>query len=171
MSNEAVAQYPLGQKVSDGTGNQWLGTEAEFSDADLSQVDIKPVLSNFMVEARFMKMTGAGNLAPGSAVKFSVAPSEFDSNAGAGEVACGVIDPWLPAGTTIDANDKCWVIFRGPSLMLSGAALGANVPLKSGASGQYADGSTYDATSLGRSIAASTGAGELQRVLLDCSLR
>lgn len=165
--SDAVPQYPRGQKVTDSSSDKYLGSEAVFQDSDLTATGVKPLLTNMAVYGRWMKNTGSA-LTGGTLVKFSSAPSEFSSAAGSGEVPCGVIDPDV---SSVGTNERCWVIFRGPTKIRSSAAVAANLPIKTAATGEYANATGgRDETDCGRTLAASTGADEVVRCLIDCGL-
>ena len=128
--SDSIAHYPLGSKISDAASEGMLGRVWEYPDVDYrATTKVKPQLSGATVYARLMKCTGTIADARGKAVKYSVAPKEFDSVAGVGEVACGVVDPYLPAGTGLVSGDKVLVLFKGPADALSNAALAANTAI------------------------------------------
>jgi hypothetical protein len=163
----AVAQYPLGQAIGTSFPDAWLGSQASFADLDYDAIDPKPTLSGHMVDCILVKQTGATAIAPGSVVKWSVAGTEVAAVAGANEVPAGVVDPYRT--TSVAQGEAFWLITRGPALVLSSAAIAANAPVRTAASGQTVttDYSTEQA-SVGVQITAATDAAQLRRTFVDC---
>lgn len=170
MSSDAVALYPLGQKVSDAFANaNMIGVETHFEDRDYSAVGVKPTKTPAQVHAVLVKNTGAGALAPGSIVKWSVPGQSVAANAGLNEIGCGIVDPYL--NSSVAQNEVFWMIVKGPVPVLSSAAVAANAPVKTAASGKSVT-SDYSSTAIaaatfGKQIDAAGGADELKRVLVD----
>lgn len=167
MTSPATPPYPLGQAMGSTFPSHMAGHQASFSDLDYDAVGVPSTLSAQMVEAVIVKQTGATAIAPGSIVKWSVPGKEIAAVAGANEVACGVVDPYLTA--SVAQNEYCWVIQRGPCKVLSSAAIAAAAPIRTAASGKAV---TTDYTnpeaSVGVQVTAATAGDQLKRAIIDC---
>ena len=162
MSADAVALFDLGHKLDSTYAGRLVGQTAMFADLD-RDTDPEQTLSGMMVEARLVRNSGAGALAPGSVVKFS-SPGTTVVAAGAADIPAGVVDPWLNA--SVAQNETFWMIFEGPAKIISSAAFSANDPLITAASGKAATGAV-DHTKVGKAIEAASGADELVRAYIS----
>lgn len=168
--SDAVALYPLGQKVSDGFANSHLiGTQTHFKDVDRSVTGVHPTLSGHQVQAILVKSTSGTAIAPGSIVKWGAPGVSVSGVAGANEIGCGIVDPDL--NSSVAQNELFWLITKGPVKVISSAAIAANASVKVAASGKavtnafanVADG----ASGFGKAMEAASAADELKRVLVD----
>jgi hypothetical protein len=162
------AQYPLGYKGPTTSPSHEKGMQAAFADLTYDVAGDKQALSHRMVEAVWVRQTGGTAIAPGSVVKWSVPGTEIAAVAGSAEVGCGVVDPNVTA--SVAQNEYCWIVFRGPVKVLSSAAISANAPVGTAASGKAVT-TNYSSPALqasfGRQITAATDADQLRRTLVD----
>lgn len=160
------ANHPLGYKGPTTSPSWEKGTEAAFADLEYGAQNPK-AHSNMMVQAVWVRQTGATPIAPGSFVKWSIPGTEIAAVAGANEVPCGVVDPYLTS--SVAQNEYCWVIFRGPCDVLASTTIAVNAPITTAASGKAVTGDyTTEQAAAGRMIEEATAADQLRRALLDC---
>ena len=165
--NPTNSNYGLGYKGPTNSPSKEKGTEAAFQDLDYLATGVKSQLSNMMVNAVWVRQTGATAIAPGSCVKWSVPGSEIAAVAGSNEAACGVVDPYLTS--SVAQNEYCWVIYKGPARVIASAAISANAAIKTAASGKVATTDYTDVeASVGRLITAAGADGDVRRALIDC---
>lgn len=162
------AHVGLGHKGATTSPSWLVGTEAIFQDLEYDAADklnMKKYTNNF-VHALWVRQTGGTAIAPGSIVKWGVPGESVAAVAGSGEVGCGIVDPYLPS--SVAQNEYFWMIFRGPVKVLSSAAISANAPLGTAASGKSvtADYSTEQIV-FGRQVTAATDADQLRRSFVN----
>lgn len=163
-----TAQYALGYKGPTTSRASEKGMEAAFQDLDYRAIGSpKAPLSGAMVRARWVRMTGATAVAPGSFVKWSIPGTEISGVAGANEVPCGVVDPYLTSN--VAQNEYCWVIFEGPADVIASTTIAVNAPILPAASGKAvtADYSVEQSVA-GRMIEEATAADQLRRAYISC---
>ena len=168
MTSPATPPYPLGQAMGTTCPAFLKGHQSSHADLDYEATGVRKTLSAQMIDAVIVKQTGASAIAPGSLVKWSVPGTEIAAVAGANEVPCGVVDPYLTA--SVAQNEYCWVIQSGPCNVLSSAAIAANAPITTAASGKSVTSSyTTEQAVAGRQIDEATDADQLRRTLVCCS--
>lgn len=163
-------KYKLGYKEAtspDSYDDQMLGIEYQFADVDYnSAAPIKPLKSSCRVHAVWVKNSSGGALKPGQAVKCTAVRTIIGASAGNAEVVDGIVDPFLVED--VANTEKCFIIVKGPTQVLSGGAFSANAGLKSDASAKAASATAGTVTNFGRAIEEATGANQLKRAYVDC---
>lgn len=159
-----------------------LGSPGAFRDADRNSADAKsgvvPFDSGMLTIARLVINDSGGALAPGLIVTHDAGTTygpgkAVDGAAGDDGHPAGVVDPWLPSGTTVADGDFFWLILKGPCYVQSdGNAIATpGTRIQTDASGQaraYVEGTDDWDSVIGVNIeAATTTAGALYKCLLD----
>ncbi len=155
--------YPLGSEGASGELEHLLGQEGCFRDVNYDSTErIKPTLSMRDIHAVWVKNESGGTLKAGDILKPSTDSTygplkAVAGAAGATDVACGVVDPYIN-GTVAD-NDHFWMIVRGPATLLftTGTTLAIGDELGNGAAGRaikFTPGTTDMAYFVGYSLAA-----------------
>jgi hypothetical protein len=163
--SDTVALYGRGKTGADGENPHLLGQEKSFLDVNYASVEpgIAPRLSESMVHCRWVKNVSGGVLLPGAMVKYLATEygEHITAEAGAGDIANGVVDEYLPAAGVAD-NKSFWIVQRGPTKVIGGAVVAAGVSFVPGSSGEAAAFSTS-----GDALEAATLAGRAMELMAD----
>lgn len=129
------------------------------------------------VQVRIVRNNSGGTLSKSTVVKWKAGyhGTQVDVVAGATEIGCGIVDPFL-SGTV--ANGDTFLLFQaGPALVLASAAITAGVAIMTAASGKVVTRTTLStpatvvqlAATVGYMIEAATADGEYKRAFLQFS--
>lgn len=135
----APGQYFTGNDTAaDGELQHLVGLEIEIPDLDYTARGVKPPLSCKTIKVRFCRNIRGSALLPCQQVKYG---GTTDSGinvtiAGAGDIACGTVDPYLPAAGVPD-DGIFGVFYEGPCKVMNDAtaAISVNEMLVTGATG------------------------------------
>ena len=172
--SDATANFPLGQKISDGYGAQMLGQESWFPDLDYAAITHPKPKRSSPIESHCVVVLNdsGGNLAVGAMVKWKAgyAGTRVGAVAGADEQACGQVDPYL---SSVVANGEVfWMIRSGIGKVNSSAAITAGDALGTAASGKVKTSAKSTVAllvgSVGIALETAGGADVVIRALLDC---
>lgn len=149
--------------VPDGS----LGLTKEFPDVDFTASSlVKPQNTNTMVTCRLVKNSAGAALTPRQVVKYSTTAwgTEVLTVAGAGEVADGVVDEYLPSAGVAD-GDYFWIVVKGYTELIQSTNSGISVGdfVKTAASGKVIEDVATPITNagFGRAIETTTNSGDV----------
>lgn len=166
--SDATANYPIGQKIKDGFGDNLLGQESWFPDRNYN-VDGKTELSKREVRCVLAKMGGTAgvtsDIAPGSFVALDADGTSFSEVSDQTEVANGQVDPYLSADVAV--GDRVWLIEKGPSIVTSGSSYSAGAALRTADGGKVETNTYSDHSAVGKAIEEATAADQKLRALVD----
>lgn len=171
-----------GETQPSGTLEGNLGSEYKLADLDYASTEaVKPRLTGALVGVRLVKNDSGGVLSPRTCVAYKAGyyGLRIGAVSGAGEVANGVVDPYLTG--TVASGDHFLLFQTGPCKIINGAAtqLVTNEPLVTAADGEVVgfDPTPDDATEaavqaqyrVGRAMATIAAvANTVGRAWLDC---
>lgn len=138
MSAERKVSYELHQRAAAGELENLLGYRAYFQHKDNDAVGVKPVLSEMVVEAVWVRNETGGQLTEGTICEWDTGTTygpgrAVKTVAGDEEAGAGVVGP----GRTVEGDEHFWLIRKGPcKFQYDGSAnIAVNDPLATAASG------------------------------------
>ncbi len=162
---------PLGQKAT--LGEYQLGSKHIFQDWSATPVGgVRQVATGVPIEAILVRNNSGGAVTPGTIVLWDTANVGLQTGTitGAAGVGAGMVDPFLPAGTTVANGEVYWLIRKGRVRGTSGAAFSTGAQLIPNSAGKFIT-MTADVAGIsarcGRACEAAGAADESRFVYLD----
>lgn len=159
MSQTLQNQYPLGKTAASGELEHLLGQTGHFLDMNYGSSErVKPLRSQMLIKARWVKNETGGALNPGESVTWDTSaaygPGKAVGAEGSNAAIAGFVDPYV---SSVADNEHFWLIEEGPTeVRYDGSAnLAIGDPLATAANGRVAEatlGTTETAYVVGRKI-------------------
>ena len=176
MSEYAMDQY-VGRSDIIANKLDLLGSTGIVQDVSGSGNSPRILLSACPIQVRIVRNNSGGTLSKSTVVKWKAGfhGTQVDVVAGATEIGCGIVDPFL---TTTVANGDTFLLFQaGPALVLASAAITAGVAVMTAASGKVVTRTALStpatvvqlAATVGYMLEAATADGEYKRAFLQFS--
>lgn len=164
---------PLGTKGTSGEYAGSLGSKHCFKDWSSTVTGgVRVPPTGVPIEAILVQNNSGGAVTPGTIVLWDTANvgTKTGTITGAAGIGAGLVDPFIPAGTTVANGELFWLIRKGRVKGTSGASYSTGVQLIPNSAGKFIV-MTADVAGLqarcARACEAATGADESKYVYLD----
>ena len=176
MSEYAMDQY-VGRTDIIANVTSLLGSTGIVQDLFGTGNAPRTILSACPIQVRIVRNNSGGTLSKSTVVKWKAGyhGTQVDVVAGATEIGCGIVDPFL--STTVANGDTFLLFEAGPALVLASAAITAGTAIMTAAAGKVVTRTTLStpatvvqlAATVGYMLEAATADGEYKRAFLQFS--